>query len=106
MRRVQLYFYTRVLYCASWILPEEERVEWLREWAAELWHIVRLHDHRTVSAFVGGGCQDAYFLSADLRREGARRSYRLGSSPRLCLLFLLLAGVASLGLAFLLPGAR
>jgi len=106
MRRVQLYFYTRVLYCASWILPEEERAEWLREWAAELWHIVRLHDHRTVAAFIGGAFQDAYLLSADLRCTGTRRSYKLGSSPGLCLLFLLLAGVASLGLAFLLPGAR
>ena len=32
--------YAAALCCASWIVPDEEREEWLKEWKAELWHVV------------------------------------------------------------------
>ncbi len=106
MKRLQLHMYTLVLDFASWIVPQDERREWLREWKAELWHIVNLHAHQQIAAFVAGAFQDACALSADLRRAGARRPRTLGSSPMLCMLLLVLAASVSAGIAFLLPGPR
>ena len=102
--------YAVALCCASWIVPDEEREEWLKEWKAELWHVVHQNAappmQRITAAFVGGAFRDAYTLSADLGRAGERRSYAFGSSPVRCLLFLLLLGLSSVSVAFLLPGTR
>lgn len=101
--------YAVALCCASWIVPDEEREEWLKEWKAELWHVVHQNTPSTqqaTAAFVGGAFRDAYTLSADLGRAGERRSYAFGSSPVRCLLFLLMLGLASVSVAFLLPGTR
>jgi hypothetical protein len=106
VRRLALHGYMLALWCASRMAPEEERGEWLREWKAELWHIARLHGSRKTAAFVAGAFRDAYVLGADLRRSGTRRSHTFGSSPALCLVSLLLAGLTSLGLAYLLPETR
>jgi len=108
--RLLLRAYAMALCCASWIVPDDEREEWLKEWRGELWHVVNQNlassaPHAT-AAFVSGAFRDAYLLSADLRRAGARRSYAFGSSPVWCLFFLLLLGFAAAGLAFLLPGTR
>jgi len=102
--------YALALRCASWIVPDEEREEWLKEWKAELWHVVNQRSspaaHQIIAAFVGGAFQDAGLLRVDLRRSGVKRSYAFTSSPVRCLLFLLLLGLASAGLAFLQSGSR
>lgn len=106
MTRLPIFFYMLALRCASWIVPGRVRGDWLREWKAELWHIARLQVDEKIPAFVGGAFQDAYSLRADLRGSRAERSHAFGSSPTVCLLSLLLAALASLGVAFLLPGTR
>jgi hypothetical protein len=106
MTRLPLFAYMLALRSASWIVPSEERREWLKEWRAELWHIAQRHPHGEIAAFTGGAFQDAYLLRSDLRGSGVRRTHVLGSSPALCLLLLLIAGCLSLGVAFLLPGTR
>src|SRR5580698_5572042 len=49
---------------------DEEREEWLKEWKAELWHVVHQNAapsmQQVTAAFVGGAFRDAYTLSADL----------------------------------------
>jgi hypothetical protein len=106
MTRLPLFVYMLALRSASWIVPGRERGDWLREWKAELWHIARLQVDEKIPAFVGGAFQDAYSLRADLRGSGAERSHVLRSSPAVCLLLLLTAGLGSVGVAFLLPGTR
>src|SRR5579862_1836807 len=106
MTRLPLRVYMLALNCASRIVPRESRTEWLKEWKAELWHIASFHSSGKIAAFAAGAFQDAYLLRSDLRQTNASRSLALGSSPAVCLLSLLLAGLASLGLAFLLPGTR
>ncbi|MGC1299468.1 MAG: hypothetical protein WA869_30955 [Alloacidobacterium sp.] len=106
MKRLLRYAWTAALYCASWIVPKGEREEWLKEWRAELWHIANLHGRGKTAAFVAGAFQDAYLLSVDLRAGSDRRPHTFASSPVVCLFLLLLAGVASLGVACLLPGTR
>jgi len=106
MNRLLIRVYMLELYCASLIVPEGSRTEWLKEWKAELWHIASLPANEAAASFVRGAFQDACVLRSDLRRMGPGRSHALHSSPVVCLLSLLLAGLASLGLAFLLPGTR
>ena len=106
MRRLLLHGYMLVLWCAARVVPREERGEWLREWQAELWYIARLHASEQFGAFVGGAFWDAYVLRADLRRASEARSHAFWSSPAVCLIALLLAGLVSVGLAYLLPGTH
>ena len=106
MTRPPLRVYMLALRCASWIVPRESRTEWLKEWKAELWHIASLHSSGRIAAFAAGAFQDAYLLRSDLGHVDGSRSLALASSPTVCLLSLLLAGLASLGLAFLLQGTR
>lgn len=94
------------LWCASWIVPGDDRSEWLREWKAELWHIIKLQPARTAAAFTAGAFRDAYLLRTDLRQMHRHRSLSLVSSPIPLLLLLLLATGTSVGLAFLLPAVR
>ena len=30
-----------ILYAAAWLVPSEQRQEWLAEWKSELWHVRR-----------------------------------------------------------------
>lgn len=106
MKRLLIYAHMLALHGASRIVPEEERREWLKEWKSELWHVASLHTGEKTTAFVAGAFRDAYVLRADLRVARVRRSHAFGSSPLLCLLFLLVAALTSIGIAFLLPGTR
>ncbi|QNI31917.1 hypothetical protein H7849_23290 [Alloacidobacterium dinghuense] len=106
MRPLPLHACMAVLRFASWIVPSEDRREWLREWKAELWHVAQLRAAEEATAFAGGAFRDAYLLRADLRRAGSRSSHAVRSSPVLCLLSLLMTALVSLGLAYVLPGTR
>lgn len=98
--------YMPALRVASWIVPGEERREWLREWKSELWHVANMRDQQEITAFVAGAFRDAYLLRVDLRPASAERPHKFGSSPALCLLTLLLTGLVGLAVALLLPGTR
>ena len=106
MTRLPLFAYMLALRSASWIVPSEERGEWLKEWRAELWHIAQARTHEEVAAFAGGAFQDAYLLRRDFRGSKSPRLHAVGSSPALCLLLLFIVGCLSLGVALLLPGTR
>lgn len=106
MTRLPLFAYMLALQCASWIVPGDERGEWLKEWKAELWHIARLNVSEKIPEFVGGAFQDAFSLRDDLRALGSVRTDAFRSSPATCLIFLLATGLVSLGVAFQLPGTR
>ncbi|HYK35220.1 hypothetical protein [Alloacidobacterium sp.] len=98
--------YMLALRIASWMVPGDERREWLKEWKGELWHIANLRDEGEIAAFVAGAFRDAHLLRADLSVANADRPHKLGSSPALCLLVLLLTGLVGLGTALLLPGTH
>ena len=105
-RRLVTMLYTMLLRCASWIVPGEERAAWHKEWTAELWHVVSQQDVRTAGAFVAGALPDAYLLRNDLRQADTSRARTCISSPVICLLLLLVATLASISIAFLLPEVR
>jgi len=106
MKRLLLPAYMLVLRVASLMVPREARRDWLREWTGEVWHVLNLQAYGKTAVFVAGAFQDAYSLNVDLRRAATRQTHAAAASPALCLLLLLLAGVASLGMAYLLPGTR
>lgn len=106
MKCLLLHLYAMVLRGVSWIAPGEEREAWRKEWVAELWHVAKTNAGRTTAAFVAGAFQDAYALRRDLQPEGRPRAHTIASSPVACLLLLLAASLASISIAFLLPGAR
>lgn len=99
------------LHCASWMTPEEERHEWLREWAAELWHVsLELGNEPSSSqlqlvSFTQGAFTDAFWMGLHAQRA---RGFRLPSfrSPTQCLLALLLIACSAAAFAWFLPGTR
>lgn len=102
--RAAFRIYTRALHCASWMVPDDERLDWVKEWKAELWHVSSRTSHRQTAAFVAGAFQDALCLGADgLIRRKAIHPFR---SPVLCLSLLLFIALAAAGLALVLPGTR
>jgi hypothetical protein len=83
---------------ASWLVPEEQRTEWLAEWKGELW---QLQDNRTQAAiFCLGSFRDAVWL---WRNKPLKPGTRLLKSPAHCLLFLLTVAALSLFFALRLP---
>ena len=88
------------LHCASWMVDEEERYEWLREWASELWHIRKvleeapLREQLQMLTFARGSFPDAFSLAIHNRRT---RQWRLPvfHSPVQCLMVLLLMSMAA-----------
>jgi len=98
---------------ASILVPRHERVEWLREWHAELWHVRKActpanhfswAGEQEVLAFCLGAFQDALCL----RQYGSQRANNLGASesPELCILCLAVLLSTFLAAALLLPGVR
>jgi hypothetical protein len=50
-----------MLRTAAWLVPGEQRTEWLAEWSAELWH-VRRSRRRQATVFCLGAFRDALWL--------------------------------------------
>jgi hypothetical protein len=83
-----------ILRSAAWLVPGEQRAEWLAEWRAELWHVRRSCLRQTTS-FCLGSFRDAFWLRRN-RPSDAQPVPRL-ESPAQCLGFLgLLASVCVL----------
>lgn len=100
-----------VVRCASWLVPQAQRVAWRMEWGAELWHVREVctpekglswSAEREVAAFLLGAFEDARCLRAV---EGkARQSWVMGSAGR-CVFTLMVLLAVTYGAALLLPGA-
>ena len=101
-----------ILHSAAWLVPAEERKEWLAEWEAELWHVCRTGEpglngrprsHST--GFCVGAFQDAFWLKWNHLRSARWRVLRRGAASR-CTLLLAVWAAASLLLFLSLPAAR
>lgn len=97
----------RLLVCgAALLVPATARVEWLREWQAEMWHVRRSCTHASeVTAFCLGAFQDAWCLRRHAWRSRARAAALHGSAWQ-CLLGLGALLAASCTVAHLLPEVR
>src|ERR1700744_1340626 len=96
-----------VLCSASLIVPRRQRMEWWREWQAELWHVRQActPDHgiswpaeREVAEFCLGAFQDARCLRAQSGKIRLPRATTMGSATQ-CLLLLTGLIAASLAVA-------
>lgn len=73
----------RVLLAATaWLVPMNEREDWLRSWQAELWYRANRRNVRPAPALLFGVVQDALWL----RIENVRLA--LTGTPTLCILLL------------------
>lgn len=89
-------FFLGLLRCASWLVPREQRDDWLAEWKAELLYILKKelevssHDWSEIfrsASFCFGSFVDAFWLCfGKVRSEGSSPRLR---SPNSCLLLLL-----------------
>jgi len=106
-----------MLRSASALVPGKDRAEWLAEWQAELWQVLRSQrEFRNEAAddgaslpspiaFCLGAFQDAWWLRQNNPRVAAPPLLRHGS-PAMCLLSLAGWAAAALMLALYLPAAR
>lgn len=85
--RIQL----AILWSAAWLVPAEQRAEWLAEWRAELWYVGQGGERRT-AGFCVGSFRDALWLRQNSPPD-ARGWLRL-ESPARCLGFLALMAAA------------
>jgi hypothetical protein len=89
-----------ILKTAAWLVPKEQRAEWLAEWLGELW---QLRDRPTGAAlFCLGSFRDAGWLRRNHSGPPRRGLFRL-ESPARCLLLLAIVAAASLFFALRLP---
>jgi hypothetical protein len=111
-----------ILRSAAWLVPADQRIEWHREWHAELWHVRRSHcttgslswsAQREITAFCLGSFPDAFCVLRQSWLAGSP-SARMPRVPRpsvdgsaaqhlLCLFAVLTVCVI---LARLLPGVH
>jgi hypothetical protein len=107
-------FHLGLLRLACLFVPAQQRVDWWREWHAELWHVrqscapvgcASWRGEREVTAFCLGAFQDALCLKRHCR-EKIRPFANFNGSPAQCVLFLGAVLAASYSIALLLPGVR
>jgi hypothetical protein len=100
------------LHCASLLVSRDQRVDWRREWSAELWHMRRScppselfswKAEQAAAAFCLGAFQDAFCVRG-IRRENREVAPSQHGSAGECLFWL--AGLLALSciLACVLPG--
>jgi hypothetical protein len=74
-----------MLRSAAWLVPGEQRAEWLAEWRGELWHVRRICRGQA-TGFCLGAFRDAFWLRRNGPAEG--QPARWLESPARCLGFL------------------
>jgi hypothetical protein len=103
-----------ILRSAAWLVPAQERAEWLAEWQAELWHVWHARDSKSRGRFRGssevtnfclGAFRDACWLRWNNPHSTCRRVFRTGSASRCSLSLAILTGI-SLLVCLSLPGVR
>jgi hypothetical protein len=92
-----------ILWSAAWLVPVEQRAEWLAEWRAELWYVGQGGQWRT-AGFCLGSFRDALWLRRNSPPDAC--GWLRLDSPAHCLGFLaLMAAVCALSsLRFRVPG--
>lgn len=107
-------FHLGLLRLACLFVPAQQRVDWWREWHAELWHVrqscapagcASWGGVREVTAFCLGAFQDALCLKRHCG-EKARPWAAFQGSPAQCIVFLGAVLAAGFSIALLLPGVR
>jgi len=103
------------LIAGAWLfVPAGERMEWWREWRAELWQARHEHacdgrvtwpSERALFSFCLGAYQDALCLRRLERRTRPAHRVRFGAAWQCVLLLVILLG-ASYALSRVLPGVR
>jgi hypothetical protein len=91
-----------ILRAAGWMVPYEQRAEWLREWRSELWYVCQSRGRGAVTAFCLGAFKDTLWLRRNCPCPEARKMSRL-ASPVKCLLFLVALAAISGFLAIRFP---
>jgi hypothetical protein len=103
-----------ILRIAAWLVPGQERAEWLAEWQAELWHVWHSRQSKSRGRFRGspeitdfclGAFRDACWLRWNNPHSTRRRALRAGSASRCSVTLALWAGI-SLLVGLSLPGVR
>ena len=103
-----------ILRSAAWLVPAQERADWLAEWQAELWHVWHARDSKSRGRFLGssevtnfclGAFRDACWLRWNNPHSTCRRVFRTGSASRCSISLAILTGI-SLLVCLSLPGVR
>ena len=103
-----------ILRVASWLVPRQQRAEWIAEWNAELWHVWRSctgasafppRGAARVTAFCFGAFQDALWLRRNAPWSLSHRLLRFGSPSR-CGVTLAVWALASMLVGLAVPGVR
>jgi len=95
-----------ILRGAAWLVPREQRAEWLAEWSAELWYARQARRAKPeVTAFCLGAYRDAVWLRRN-RPDRENRGIPRLASPARCLLLLASLAVVSLLLSVAMPDSR
>ena len=94
-----------MLRSAAWLVPGEQRTEWLAEWSAELWY-VRRSGRRQATRFCLGAFRDAFWLRRNRAPDAPRAPWF--ESPARCLgsLGLVAAACVLLALPYHPPDLR
>jgi hypothetical protein len=99
-------FHKTLVRCAALLVPGAVRLDWLREWRAEMWHVRRAcGGEAELTAFCLGAFQDAWCLRRQAWREWMRGA-ALHESAGQCLLAMAAVLAACCALAHLLPEVR
>ena len=85
-----------ILRCAAWIVPIEDRSEWLAEWGGEAAHVRRWCKRARLTAFCLGAFPDALWLR---RNHQSARGIFCIESPVRCLVVLAILAAASVSFA-------
>jgi hypothetical protein len=80
-----------ILRSAAWLVPAEQRAEWLAEWRSELWYVQQSGERR-MTGFCLGSFRDALWLRRNSPPDG--RGWLRLDSPARCLGFLGLVAAA------------
>ncbi len=103
-----------ILHAAAWLVPAVQRMEWLAEWKAELWHVYDAclrkeqgcpDEMQQATMFCLGAFKDAFWLRRESPRPTFSEILQLGSPSR-CIAWLAGLGAITLLLASYLPGVR
>jgi hypothetical protein len=103
-----------ILRSAAWLVPAQQRPDWLAEWQGELWHVWHARDSKSrdrvrgspvVTDFCLGAYCDAFWLGWNNPQSTRRRIFRTGSASR-CSVMLSLWTALSFLICLSLPSVR
>jgi hypothetical protein len=103
-----------LLRSASWLVPEPQRAEWVKEWESELWHVRRAclpigafswQAEWELTTFCSGAFQDAAWLRRQSWKHSVGSAAVHGSALHCVLSLCVVAALCAL-VSELLPGVR